>query len=103
MTARADVYGKYSLGSGAILSDPNRVWNALADPQVVADYENSIRRDLAKSGIPIASLFDWDIMDVGTGRQALAFLSMGARHVVHHDISAENVARVEAHIQEAAL
>ena len=103
MTARADVYGKYSLGSGAILSDPNQVWSTLADPQIVAEYEISMRRDLAKSGIPISSLSDWDVMDVGTGRQALAFLSMGARHVVHHDISVENVARIEAHIREAAL
>lgn len=103
MTTRADVYGKYSLGSGAILRDPDRVWKALADPQVVADYEASMRRDLAKSGIPVAWLSDWDVMDVGTGRQALAFLSMGARHVVHHDISAENVARVEQHIATAGL
>jgi|GEM_PF-2853073 len=103
MTARAAVYGKYSLGSGAILRDPERVWNALADPQVVADYEASMRRDLVKSGIPVARLADWSVMDVGTGRQALAFLSMGAKHVVHHDISAENVARVKDYIAAESL
>lgn len=94
----ADVYGKYSLGSGAILSDPDRVWNDLADPAVIADYETSMRRDLAKSGLPIAKLADAAVMDIGTGRQALVFLKMGARSVDHFDISPENVARVQAHI-----
>ena len=103
MAARAGVYGKYSLGSGAVLKDPDRVWNALADLQVVADYEVSLRRDLVKSGIPVARLSDWSIMDVGTGRQALAFLSMGARHVAHYDISPETVGPVEQHIAAAGL
>lgn len=98
MTESPDVYGKYSLGSGAILSDPNRVWSGLADAQVISDYEISMRRDLAKSGIKISSLRDWSVMDVGTGRQALAFLAMGARHVSHYDISAENIRRVADHI-----
>jgi SAM-dependent methyltransferase len=75
----------------------------MADPQVIADYEASMLRDLVKSGIAVERLADWNVMDVGTGRQALAFLSMEAKHVVHHDISSENVARVEKHIAEAAL
>ena len=99
MADRADVYGKYSLGSGAILADKDRVWSALADPEVIVRYEASMRHDLAKSGIAIETLADWHLMDVGTGRQALAFLKMGARRVSHFDISSENVARVDAHIR----
>ena len=103
MTGSPEVYGKYTLGSGAILRDPNSVWSGLANAQVISDYETSMRRDLAKSGIKVSSLSDWSIMDVGTGRQALAFLSMGARHVSHYDISAENVQRVRTHIDTFGL
>src|SRR5687767_8175079 len=100
---RADVYGRYSLGSGAILADKDQVWNAFDDEGVVASYERSMRRDLARSGIPVEALADWHIMDVGTGRQALAFLKMGAGRVSHYDISPENVARAESHIAAKAL
>lgn len=103
MTQRSDVYGRYSLGSGAILKDPNRVWAAFADPEIVASYRASIARDLVKSGIPATQLAQWDVMDVGTGRQALALLELGARHVDHFDISAENVDRVRRHIADAGL
>jgi SAM-dependent methyltransferase len=103
MTQIIDVYGKYSLGSGAVLTNADKVWSALADPDVLASYESSMRRDLTKSGIAIEKLRDWHVMDVGTGRQALAFLNMGARRVSHFDISAENVEGVSAYINEAQI
>lgn len=93
---RADVYGKYSLGSGAILSEVDQVWSDLADPLVLAEYETSMRRDMLKSGIPIETFSNWKVMDVGTGRQALTFLEFGAFEVSHFDISPENVSRVDA-------
>ena len=102
MAGRSDVYGKYSLGSGAILANPDRVWTKLADPEVLADYAKSMRSDLAKSGIALSRLADWRIMDVGTGRQALTFLNFGARHVSHFDISEENVARVREYAASEA-
>src|SRR5262245_20319612 len=98
MTNGVPVYGKYTMGSGNILDDKDRVWSTLADESVVASYRQSMRRDLDKAGIPVAALANWHVMDVGTGRQALAFLNMGAQRVSHFDISSENVARVEAHI-----
>ena len=93
MTQLMDFYGKYTQGSGAVLANADKVWSALADPEVLASYENPLRRDLVKSGIAVEKLRDWHVMDVGTGRQALAFLNMGARSISHFDISAENVAR----------
>lgn len=40
MTSKiVDVYGKYSLGSGAILSNADQVWNDLASSQVLAGYD----------------------------------------------------------------
>lgn len=92
---RAYVYGKYSLGSGAILSYVDQVWSELADPKVLAGYETSIRRYMVKSGIPIENFAKWKVMDVGTGRQALTFLNFGAVEVAHFDISPENVARLD--------
>lgn len=53
-----------------------------------------------RAGIPESTLADWHVMDVGTGRQALAFLEMGARRVSHFDISPENVAAVDGHIRD---
>lgn len=103
MAQIVDVYGKYSLGSGAVLANADKVWSALADPDVLASYESSMRRDLIKSGIAVEKLRDWHVMDVGTGRQALAFLNMGARSVSHFDISAENVERVSAYIDETQI
>jgi hypothetical protein len=103
MTKRAQVYGRYTLGSGSILQEKDRVWSALADETVVASYARSIRRDFDKAGIPVEDLSKWHVMDVGTGRQALAFLAMGAQKVSHFDISHDNVARVEAHIAENGL
>lgn len=93
----ADVYGKYSLGSGAILKDADSVWNDLADPQVLASYEASMRRDMVKSGIALGRFSSWHVMDVGTGRQALTFLKFGAARVSHFDISPENCARVASY------
>ena len=94
MASRRDVYGRYSPGSGAILANPDQVWRALADPEVLASYDKSMRSDLAKSGIALSRLADWHVMDVGTGRQAITFLNFGAKQVSHFDISEDNVARV---------
>lgn len=91
MAHGVDVYRKYSMGAGAVLVNSDKIWSALADPDVLASYESSIRRDLVRSGIVVEKLRDWDVMDVGTGRQALAFLNMGARSIWHFDISAENI------------
>ena len=102
MNERRDVYGHYSLGSGAILPNPDRVWSALADPEVLTGYDKSMRSDLAKSGIALSCLADWHVMDVGTGRQALTFLNLGAKRVSHFDISEENVARVHNYSAGAA-
>lgn len=99
----ADCYGRYSLGSGAILKNADSVWNELDDPQVLAGYEASMRRDMIKSGISLDQLAEWHVMDVGTGRQALTFLKFGAKRVSHFDISSENCARVKAYLDSNGL
>jgi SAM-dependent methyltransferase len=95
------VYGKYSLGSGGILN--NNVWEAFDSPGIVKDYKVSISRDLDKSGIPVEKLAAWDVMDVGTGRQAVAFYSLGAKHVTHYDLSQQNVEQVGQFIASKSI
>lgn len=92
------VFGSYSLGSGAILKNPDSLYNAFDDPEVLRDYQVSITTDMAKSGISLEKIKDFDMMDVGTGRQAVTFSNLGAKKVNHFDISPENVERVKQYI-----
>ena len=97
------VYGKYSLGSGNILKDRDTLWSVIDDPAVIADYRDMIKRDLRKAGIPLHWLSNSDVMDVGTGRQAIAFHELGARKVRHYDLSPENVARMGGFLDRMCL
>jgi len=100
MTTYRDFYGRYSLGSGAILPNQDKVWERFADPEIVAAYKKSIFRDLVKSGVSLDEIKEWTIMDVGTGRQALALLELGAKAVDHFDISPGNVEKVKQYIAQ---
>jgi len=95
------VYGKYSLGSGSILN--SNVWESFDSPGIVEDYKASISRDLEKSGVPLEKLVAWEVMDVGTGRQAVAFYYLGAKHVTHYDLSQQNVDRVGQFIARKSI
>lgn len=93
------VFGSYSLGSGAILKNPDALYNSLDDPAVIEDYQISMTRDMNKSGIALEKIKNFDVMDVGTGRQSIVFSSkFGAKSVSHHDASPENVERVKQYI-----
>ena len=97
------VYGQYSMGSGSILTNPDQVWDKIDADEVIAAYEKSIRLDLQKSGIPLARIREFRIMDVGTGRQAIAFHRLGARFVQHYDISPQNVKKLSTFIEDHSL
>jgi hypothetical protein len=53
-----DVYPKYSLGARAVLKDRDKMWSTVADPDVLASYESSIRQDLMKAGIAVEKLHE---------------------------------------------
>mgnify|MGYP001414176678 CR=1 FL=1 len=97
------VYGKYSMGSGSILSDHNLVYSSLDNEEVIQQYEKSVRMDIEKSGIPLAKIKNFNIMDVGTGRQAVAFYQIGAKRVHHYDISLDNVKTMNTYIERNSL
>ena len=97
------VYGKYSLGSGEILSDPKKLYNDVGSPEVIESYKKQIIIDLEKSGIPLHHIPDYNIMNVGTGREAIAFNQLGAKSVQHYDLSLLNVQRMNKYIKDNAL
>jgi SAM-dependent methyltransferase len=97
------VYGKYSLGSGSILFDSDRLFSSIDNPEVIESYKKSISKDFDKAGIGKNLLKDCTVLDVGTGRQAIAFYKLGAKKIKHYDLSPENVKRMNRYIESNSL
>lgn len=100
---KGQIFGKYSLGSGNVLNNPNKLYSQIDDPEAVDSYKRSIIKDLKKAGIPLYKLKDYEVMDVGTGRQAIAFYYLGAKMVKHYDISIQNVEKMKNFIKANSL
>ncbi len=86
-----DLYGKYSFG--------NQYEGLLAEPFIRENTIPIIRDDLEIAGL-LDRVENLDIMDVGTGRQALCFALLKAKSVSHFDISHDHVARFSALLSE---
>jgi SAM-dependent methyltransferase len=86
-----DLYGKYSFGN---------LYETILSESFIRENTLPILRDDLK----IAGVYDriknLDIMDVGTGRQALTFALLDAKSVSHFDISEDHVARFSALLSE---
>ena len=102
-TVNNNIYGRFSYGSGSILRDKDKIWAKIDDPEVIADYQRRIEYDLLKSGISLNKIKLFNVMDVGTGRQAIAFWKMGARSIHHYDLSMINVERLRVFISNKNL
>jgi hypothetical protein len=100
---QVQIYGKYSLGSGNILSNPDCLFSDIDNPEVIESYKNSINKDMNKAGIPLSRLKDFTVLDAGTGRQAIAFYKLGAKKIKHYDLSPENVKRMNRYIESNSL
>jgi SAM-dependent methyltransferase len=96
------IYGKYSMGSGSTLSDSNLVYSDVDNEQVIDSYKQSIKFHLEKSGV-FHKIKDFSIMDVGTGRQSIAFHKLGVKNIKHYDISVDNIKRMKGFITENNL
>ena len=86
------IYGKYSLGTGSWIkssfyksSDEN-----VYSPEIIDTYKTQILRDLSRMKIQ-NRIKDLEVLDVGTGRQALAFYDLGVKKVDLYDISKNNI------------
>ena len=85
------VYGKYSLGTGGWLDDSlfEIGQKDVYSKSIIDSYIKQVSLDLNRIGLK--NLDQLSIMDVGTGRQALALHAMGAKKITHYDISSTNV------------
>jgi len=92
------VYGQYSYGSGAILKNRDLVTERIDQDAVISDYIIEIKKNLYKAKISENQLKSFAVMDVGTGRQAIAFNRLGAFRVDHYDYSVQNVDRLKEYI-----
>lgn len=97
------VYGKYSLGSGSVLSEAEKLYSEVGNPDVIEKYKMSINRDMRKAGISLSDLQKFKVLDVGTGRQAIAFYSLGADFVNHFDLSERNIENMKRYIGDNFL
>jgi len=97
------VYGKYSIGGGGVLSDPDKVFCAVDDSEVIESYKTSMQRDIERAGVSLKDFKTFKVLDVGTGRQAIAFHLLGAQQVCHYDISPYQVERMKLFIESNSL
>ncbi len=90
------IYGDLSVGAGSWMDDKLFKKN-LAYPfskQVINSFKKVILKDLKRINLH-NKIKNMDVMDVGSGRQSIALLSLGAKSVDHYDISANNIKRVK--------
>lgn len=91
------VYGKYSMGGGGALDDPDGIFASIEDPEILSGYKKSLRYDLNRLGISIDNKI---FLDVGTGADAIAACELGAKKVYHYDISETNVRNLRSYIKK---
>jgi SAM-dependent methyltransferase len=91
----SDIYGKYAFGNQFEEFFTPEAINTLAEKQIL--------RDLRTSGITQPELSDMVVMDVGLGRQAVAFASLGVKQVDHFDISTHNFRRFSNYLAQRNL
>ena len=86
------VYGRFSLGTGNWIKKSlfEKGKEDVYAPSVIDSYVKQVSLDLSRIKIE-KELKNLSVMDVGTGRQSLAFYKLGAKKVTHYDISATNV------------
>jgi 2-polyprenyl-3-methyl-5-hydroxy-6-metoxy-1,4-benzoquinol methylase len=95
------IYGKYTSGTGAWLSE-DLTGRALANPfdsEVIDSYVTQLSIDLDRLGI-YDQIEAFHVLDIGSGRQALAFKELGAARIKHFDLSEFNVQRFGKHLQD---
>ena len=88
------IYGKWSLGTGYWLK--GKLFKVskedILNDEIIDSYKSQILQDLYRIGL-VKKIKNFSIMDVGTGRQALAFEKIGVKKIDLFDISKSNYDR----------
>jgi hypothetical protein len=84
------VYGKYCFGTGSWLGERNLFKKSnLYNNFVIDSYKTVIKQDLLRMN-NFQNLKNKVVLDVGSGRNTLAFQSLGVKKIYHVDISKYN-------------
>jgi hypothetical protein len=78
-----EIYGRYSFGN---------IYEHLLSSEGIENLKPILSNDLKMAGLG-DRISELEILDVGTGRQALTFSLLGAKRVAHYDISKKHVSR----------
>ena len=100
MKSYNQVYGKFTSGTGSWLPDELFLIGMKNpyDQRVIDSYISVVAGDLSK--LDINSINGLHIMDVGSGRQALALNKLGAKFVTHYDISKSNINNFKKYLKK---
>ena len=103
MTYLSRFYGKLTTGAGKRLKNPSKILNSFANNQIINEFKKSIIKDLSKAKINLQKNKKLNILDIGTGRQALAFQKIYKGKIYHYDINKDNVQNLKIIIKKKKL
>ena len=96
-------YGNYSSGANAIIDYKNLDYSDYFNSKILKKYFKEIKINIKRIKIKPKNLKNKVIMNVGTGREALAFMQFKPKHVYHYDISQFQVNRLKDYINRKRL
>ena len=103
MSFLSNFYGNFSSGAGMRLKKPVDILSNFSDQKIINEYRKSIIDDLKKTKINLNKVKCPKILDIGTGRQALALYEIFKGKIYHYDINKKNVQNLKKIISKKKL
>lgn len=100
MKSYNQIYGDLSVGAGSWMNNrlfKQNIKSPFSD-LVIKSFKKQVSKDLKRIKI-LHKIKQMSVMDVGSGRQAAAFMKLGARSVDHYDISVHNIKKIKKHFK----
>lgn len=96
-----DFYGKLTSGSGSRIK--NKEHFSYYSKATIDDYKKSIIKDLIRARIKLKNSKYVKVMDVGTGRQAIAFSEITLGKIIHFDLSPTHIKNTVKYVKEKKI
>ena len=93
-------YGKYTSGANAIISDKKLDYSDYFNKKILKKYKIEILGNIKRMRLKPKDFKNKNIMNVGTGREALAIMQFKPKHVYHYDISQFQINRLKNYIRK---